>query len=245
MLIVMHADSSPEAVARVEARISRAGVHSQRDRGRRPHRDRDHRQQGRDRSRPLPPARGGRGLHPGHRAVQAGLARGEARGHRRRRRGSADRRPRHRGDGRPLRGGERSADPVVRARRGRGRRQHPARRGLQAAHLAVRLPGPQGSGARAALEGARGDRPQGGDRGQGHRDAGGGGGERRPDPDRRAQHAELLPPRSGGRSAQARAAQARHERHHQGAPDGRGVHLVARATSRSSSASAASAPSRP
>ena len=77
-----------------------------------------------------------------------------------------------------------------------GRRDHAPRRRLQAADLALLLPGTGPSGSPAAGPGARGDRAADRHRGHGCRRArpgGRGGGHRA---DRRPQHAELLPARS-------------------------------------------------
>ena len=93
---------------------------------------------------------------------------------------------------------------------GRGRRRlDAARRRLQAAHLAVLVPGAGWRGPLDPALGARGDRPAGGERADLDR-------ARRPvrrlgrrDPGGRAQHAELRPARGGGQDGQARAAEAR------------------------------------
>ena len=87
---------------------------------------------------------------------------------------------------------------------------HPPRGRLQAAHLALQLPGDGRGGPQAARRGAREDRPTHPDRGDGlergrpHRRV------RRHSPGRRAQRAELLPPEEGGPNEKARLPQARH-----------------------------------
>ena len=115
-----------------------------------------------------------------------------------------------------------------RPRRARGRRHRPPGRRLQAAELALRVPGSRAARARAAGPGARGDRPADRHRGDGRRGAGPGrrGGRHRPA--RRAQHAELLAAQARGSLRQADPAQAGPLRHHPGAaalgrvPAGRG-----------------------
>ena len=89
-------------------------------------------------------AAGRPGSHPRHQALQAGLARVAARAHRR----PAARRPDHRRrrsrrHGRPLLGRERAADPATRRTpvRDAGATVLRGRR-LQAAHLALLVPGP-------------------------------------------------------------------------------------------------------
>ena len=80
-------------------------------------------------------------------------------GHRRRGRRREDRRRQLRHDRRPVLRRVRGAD--CRGRKGRQglRREHPARRRVQAPHLALRLSGPEGHRHRAAQNGARGHRP--------------------------------------------------------------------------------------
>ena len=72
--------------------------------------------------------------------------------------------------------------------------------------------------------GAGGDRPAGGDRGGGRARPGPRRGVRRRHPDRRAQHAELLPAEARGQGAQAGDPQAGHVRHPRGVPDVGRVH---------------------
>ena len=116
------------------------------------------------------------------------------------------------------------ADAGCRARGGGGGRVDAPRRRLQAAHLAVRLPGARRGGAGDPRRRARGHGAAGG-----HRAA------RRParrrdrhpcrrGPDRRAQHAELRAAGGRGQARQARAAQARAVLLARGAPPGRGLH---------------------
>ena len=75
--------------------------------------------------------------------------------------------------------------------RPRRRRHAVPRRRLQAAHLAVRVPGPRPGGAAPARRGQGGDRPADRHRGDGRPRPRAGPRGRRRDPDRRAQHAEL------------------------------------------------------
>ena len=110
--------------------------------------------------------------------------------------GARDRRPQGRrrplrADRRPLHGREPRPDARRRPRRRRRRRDDAARRRLQAAHLAVHLPGPGPGGPEAARRGQGRDRPADRHRADGRprprRRARG----RRRDPGRRPQHAEL------------------------------------------------------
>ena len=129
---------------------------------------------------------------PVSRPVQAGIARVARRRHRREARQRDHHRPaRDRGDGRPLLGGVGGADHGGGgAGRGRGR-HHPARRRVQAAHLALLVPGAGGRGTEAARSCPRRDRTRDRDRssrpGQFRR----GRGIHRHRADRRPQHAEL------------------------------------------------------
>ena len=91
-----------------------------------------------------------------------------------------------------------------RRRASRRRRPPPARRRFQAAHLALRVPGAQGGGARAPRRGAQGDRDARHHRGDGRRDTRPGRRVRRHAADRRPQHAKLLAPRAGRRAAASR-----------------------------------------
>src|SRR5262249_26020252 len=63
---------------------------------------------------------------------------------------NGDRRRGVRGDGRTLFGRIRGSDPAVRRRRGQGRRQAVARRGIQAAHFTLRFSGDGRGRAKAA-----------------------------------------------------------------------------------------------
>ena len=107
--------------------------------------------------------------------------------------------------------------------RGQGRRrEHAPRRGLQAAHLALHLPGPGPAGPGHPGRGARGDRAADRHRADGRaparRRARGG----RRDPARRAQHAELRPAARGRARRPAGAAEAGRVEHDRGvAPLGR------------------------
>ena len=106
-------------------------------------------------------------------------------------------------DRRAVLGGEPQPAPGDRAGGEGGRRRHPARRRVQAAHLALLVPGPGRGRAGAAGRGARGDRPA--DHHRGHVPGSGAAGRqvRRRPADRRAQHAEL-PAAAGGGHARAR-----------------------------------------
>ena len=112
------------------------------------------------------------GNHPRHQAVQAGFARVEGRVHRRPAfRRAQRRRRRGGGDGGTLLGGKRATDPRCRARGAGGGRDRAARRRLQAAQLALLLPGPGPRRASAARPSAGGDRAADRDRGDGRRGA--------------------------------------------------------------------------
>ena len=91
-----------------------------------------------------------------------------------------------------------------------GRRVAAARRRVQAADLALRVPGPRRGGAEDPRRGARGDRAA--DRHRGHRPARRGPGRdvRRHAAGRHPQHAELPAAAGGRRGGQAGHAQARH-----------------------------------
>ena len=146
---------------------------------------------------------------------------------------------------RPVLGGDAGAGAGRRPRRQGGRRPHAARRRLQAAHLALRLPGPRRGGPEDAGRGPRRDRPA--DR---HRGAW-----------TRATWTSCASTPTCSRSAPATCrtsccwpSWARLGRpvllkrgavdDDRGAADGGRVHRSRRATATSSSASAASAPSR-
>ena len=123
--------------------------------------------------------------------------------------GVTRRRERGRDHRRALLGRERGADRGGGARGASGRRDGTARRRVQAAQLAVFVPGtrparPGAAGARAAR-----DRAADRHRGDGRRRRASGRGVRRLHPDRRAQHAELLAAQGRRRARQAGAAQAR------------------------------------
>ena len=110
------------------------------------------------------------------------------------------------------------------ARRSRRRRLDVPRRRLQAALLAVLLPGARPGGPAAARRGARGDRPADRHRADGrarHRARARG---RRRDPGRRPQHAELRAAERDRPLRQADADQARPVLDARGAADGGGVH---------------------
>ncbi len=143
-------------------------------------------------------------------AVQAGQPRGQATGHAGhggRRRGG---RPGHRGHGRAVLGGVTLPGHGRRGAGEGGRRARAARRRLQAAHLALRVPGARDRGAEAAGRGPAGDGTAGDHRGDGARQGRAGGRALRHSSDRRAQRAELLAAAARGRDPQAGAAQARH-----------------------------------
>ena len=161
---------------------------------------------------------------PDLQALQAGLQpdhprRAQRAGHRR---AQGGRRP-LRDDRRPVHDRVARADARHRADRG-GRRGHDVpRRRLQAAHLALRLPGPGPGGPAAAGRGQGPDGPAGRHRGDGCPRSGRGARGGRRDPDRRAQHAELHPA-VGDRPLRAPGAhQARAVEHAGGAADGRRV----------------------
>ena len=120
-----------------------------------------------------------------------------------------DRRRRVHGDGRAVLGRELRADAAGGARMCRRRRVGAPRRGLQAALVAVRLPGPRPRRARHPRAGARGHGAARRDRADGRARPRGRVRPRRPDLDRRAQHAELQPALRDRQDRQARDAQAR------------------------------------
>ncbi len=103
--------------------------------------------------------------HPHHEALQAGFPRVPARQHGGRLRRGEDRRGAHRRHGRSLRRRERKPVDAGGGGGEEGRGQHPARRRLQAAHVAVQLPGTAEKGAGAAGRGQERVRYAGGDRG--------------------------------------------------------------------------------
>ena len=129
---------------------------------------------------------------------------------------------------RPVRGRDPPADPRVR-RDGEGRRGDAAPgRGLQAAHLAVRLPGPRPPRPRDPGRRARGDRPADRDRGGRRARRAGRRRARRHAAGRHPQHGQLRAAPGGRRVRQAGAAQARDDRDHRGVADGGGVRRPAR-----------------
>ena len=112
---------------------------------------------------------------------------------------------RGRRDGGPLFRGERAPDPRGGPRRPRGRGHRAPRRGVQAAQLAVLVSGPGRAGLGLLAQGARGDRAPDRDGGDGRRGTRSGRGGRRHRTDRRAQHAELLPPQARRPAAASRS----------------------------------------
>ena len=167
--------------------------------------------------------RAGRGTSAG--AVQARIAAEHARrAHGARRRRAQDRRRELRADRRPLHGRVARADARDRACRARRRRDAAARRRIQAAHLALRLPGSRPGGPEAARRGEGRDGPADRHRADGHARCRGRARGRRRRADRRAQHAEL-PAAGRGRPLRAPgAAQARAVRDARRAADGGRVH---------------------
>ena len=163
--------------------------------------------------------------------------------HRRGRR--AHRRRQLRRHGRPVQHRERGAHGHDRARGQGGRGPHPARRRIQAPHVAVLVPRPGRGGSQAPGDGPRGDGPARHHRGDVDRRRRDRRPLRRHPADRRAQHAELQPARRGGPGAQAGHAQARPQRHHRGVAAGRRVHHGQGQPRGHPLPSAASAPSRP
>ena len=116
-------------------------------------------------------------------------------------------------DRRALLGRGRGDAPRGRGLRRPGGRRHAPRRGLQAAHVAVRLPGPRRARPEVPGRGAGEDRPA---RGHGGALLGGGSGRRplrRRAADRRAQHAELRAAARGGPRRQADPPEAGRRRH--------------------------------
>ncbi len=166
--------------------------------------------------------RGRAGSRPDLRAVQAGEPGLQAERHRHRHRGRPHRRRRGRRHGRAVLGRERRAGAGDGGRREARRRQGAARRRVQAAQLAVHLPGP---GRRRPADAARRRRraqPEARVRGDGPVPDRGRRSLRGHLPDRRAQHAELRAAARARPRAQAGAAQARH------LGDDRGVAAVGR-----------------
>ena len=128
----------------------------------------------------------------------------------------------------------------------RRRRAADARRRVQAAHVAVRVPG-QGHRGLEAAQGCRRELQAAGRHGaHGCADARHvPAARRRRDPDRHAQHAELRPPEGGRPGDDAGDPEARHERDDQRMADGGANTSPPEAITTSSSASAAFARSRP
>ena len=104
------------------------------------------------------------------------------------------------------------ADPRGGARRAGGRSDHAPRRRVQAALLALRLPGPRPGGPRHPRRGARGDRAPDRHRAHGRAARRGGRRGRGRDPDRRPEHAELHAPLGGRPVGEAGAPEARRRR---------------------------------
>ncbi|CAA9468779.1 MAG: 2-keto-3-deoxy-D-arabino-heptulosonate-7-phosphate synthase I beta, partial [uncultured Solirubrobacteraceae bacterium] len=157
-----------------------------------------HRRDRRSRARGPPRPRRRVGRRAGRSHLQALQARVLAAA-RRRAHGDGDRRPpggrgelRH--DRRRLHRRDARADPGDRAHRARRGGDDVPRRRLQAAHVAVRLPGPRRGGAAPAQGGQGGDRPSHRHRADGRPRPRARPRSRRHDPDRRPQHAELHPP---------------------------------------------------
>ncbi len=125
---------------------------------------------------------------------------------------------------RPVRGRVGGADADHRPRVPGRRRRHAPRRRLQAAHVALRVPGPRCRRPEDPRGGARGDRPA--RRHRAHRPARHrrGGRVRRLRPGRRAQHAALPAADRARPLTAARPAQARDGRVHRRLPARRGVH---------------------
>ena len=118
-----------------------------------------------------------------------------------------------------------AADACGGGGRARGRRAADARRRVQAAHVAVRVPG-QGHRGPEAPQGRRGElQAAGRHRAHGRADARRvPGARRRRDPDRHAQHAELRPAEGRGPGDDAGDPEARHERDDQRVADGGRIH---------------------
>ena len=137
---------------------------------------------------------------------------------------SPDRRGQADGHGGALFGGKRGADRGNRPGSQGGRRGIPPGRRIQTPQLALQFPGPQ-----RRRTGAVEDRPGRhwfADCQRNHVgvDAGSVRGGSGCDPDRRPQHAEFRFAEGGGADPQARAAEARHERHDRGIPHVRRIH---------------------
>ena len=246
MMIVMKPEATEDEIQAVIARIESVGAKAH------PSRGEEVTVIGADRRpgtrRPPRPRGGARRLpaRPDPQALQAGLPRPAARqpvgaGDRR----AADRRRQLRADRRSVHGGVPRPDARHRRRGGRGGRGDVPRRCLQAAHVAVRVPGAGAGGAATAGRGQGAHRPADRHRADGHSGHRRRGRGRRRGADRRAQHAELLAALGGRPVRHPRPDQARAVEHARGAADGRRVRPQGGQRERSCSASAASARSRP
>ena len=250
MMIVMKETATDEEIEAVVEKIERAGALAHRSRGRARDRDRRDRRRraGRQRREPRPGGPAGRrprGADP--QALQARLRADHATASAP---CSTSTGARSAASNFALIAGPCTVESreqmlADRARRARRGRDAAARRRLQAAHLALRLPGPRPGGPAAARRGQGGDRPADRHRADGRarprRRAGG----RRRDPDRRAQHAELP---AAGRDRPLRApgaAQARALLDARRAADGGRVHPQGGQPQRDAVRARASARSRP
>ena len=160
MLVVMRQDATPEQVRGCHGGHRGARVSAPPDPGSAAHGDRHHGQPRRRRpARLREPSRRARG-HPGLPRLQARLARGEAREHRRvdRRRARWAAR-RSSSSPAPARSSRTSRRSTIAAAVKDGRRAPPARRRLQAPHEPLRVPGAGRGGAEDPRRGARGDGP--------------------------------------------------------------------------------------
>ena len=199
MIAVMHPGATTEDIEHVVEVLRLHNLKAQISAGRGAHRDRRHRHRVPRRS-----ARNARGparrgpRHAHHPPVQARQPRLQATRHRRQGGRATRRRARVRGHGRAVLGREPRATACAPPQRGCLRRDAAARRRLQAAHLAVRLPGPGRGRPRPAGRGPRADRPADHHRGHGARPGRARRRVGRRAADRRPQHAEL-PAAQGGR----------------------------------------------
>ena len=233
MVVVMAPEATDEEIAHVVERVEERRRRGVRLQGRGPH---DHRPGRRHRLLPPPqpahPARR-RGRAPDLRPLQAGQPAAPPRAldglGRPGGQPGADRPGHLHVHRRPVRRRDRRADARGRADGAGGRRHAAARRGLQAAHLAVRLPGPRRR--RAWRSWPTSARPTGlpvVTEVVDARDVAGRRRARRHAAGRHPQHGQLRAAAGGRRVRQAGAAQARHDRHHRGVADGGGVHRPAR-----------------
>ena len=205
MLVVMRQDATQEQIAGVVRGGRGARLQGPPDPGRAAHRDRHHRQQGRlRRARVREPARRARG-HPRHARLQARLARGEARGQRRLDRRRAGRRA---GSFVVVAGPcavESREQTLTVARAVKAAGAHLLRGGAfkpRTSPYSFQGLGEQGLQILAARP--RGDRAARGHRGDRRRERRPRRALRRRDPDRRAQHAELLAAQARGPRARSR-----------------------------------------